>query len=63
VWNNAGEYVPSFLQPEKNGWNLIDKKYEICWFDGPLVPDNFSYPEGEIPEELSLSDSDEEFCF
>ena len=71
VWKSAHTPDARAFDPRRNGWNIIDDKYEFHWFDGEPYPsvESISYQavsfeeEEEVEEDLlfqSESDSDSE---
>jgi hypothetical protein len=51
------------MLPEENGWSLINNKLQLLWFEGPLVPDDFVYPEEQETYNINedeLSEDDKE---
>ena len=65
IWKYAHlSTPPNVLDPEKNGWTLIDNKYYPNWFDGEMsLPDILFIPSEddiEADDIIYPSDSDEE---
>ena len=53
---------PNALDPERNGWNLIDNKYYPKWFNGEMNPPNIYYTDSNddiaADDVIYQSDSD-----
>ena len=54
---------PNALDPERNGWNLIDNKYYPKWFNGEMNPPNIHYTDSNddiaADDVIYQSDSDD----
>ena len=52
---------PNALDPERNGWNLVDNKYYPRWFNGEMNPPNIHYIDSDdiaADDVIYPSDSD-----
>ena len=67
MWSMADEQIIEQHPSSTNGWELVDNRYDIIWFDGPQLPDTLmpddsidSSDEDDDPQMEMSSDDDEE---
>ena len=56
TWKNAHKSNTTSMQPENNGWHLLDQNYSITWFEGDQMPQIISNDVDQIGNESDLDD-------